>query len=196
MSRIVYAAGLAIAALSVSAQTNAQPKAAAQDFPPRMMDMRAQALKEFDKDGDGQLNDAERKTMMEARKAMAEKMRLAREKAFDKDGDGKLSDDERKAMMEARKTMMEKLMKEREKEFDKDGDGKLNDEERKAMLEKVRQRRPEGASHFQEILKKYDKDGDGKLNNEERKAAMEARAQEMQQRMNAPAGAKPAEANK
>ena len=161
MSRIVYAAGLAIAALSVSAQTNAQPKAAAQDFPPRMMDMRAQALKEFDKDGDG-----------------------------------KLSDDERKAMMEARKTMMEKLMKEREKEFDKDGDGKLNDEERKAMLEKVRQRRPEGASHFQEILKKYDKDGDGKLNNEERKAAMEARAQEMQQRMNAPAGAKPAEANK
>ena len=134
MSRIVCAAMLAIAAAAVYAQNAEEKKPVPPEFPPRM-NLRAEALKEFDKDGDGKLNDDERKAMMEARKAMGEKMRQAREKEFDKDGDVKLNDDERKAMMEARKAQMDKLMKEREKEFDKDGDGKLNDEERKAMME-------------------------------------------------------------
>ncbi len=60
---------------------------------------KAAILKEFDKNGDGELCEAEKKAMMEARKQkMAEVM-----KQFDKDGDGKLNEEEKKAMMEARK---------------------------------------------------------------------------------------------
>ena len=62
---------------------------------------RADAIKEFDKDGDGKLNEEERKAMMEANRARMEEFRKAREKEFDKDGDGKLNDEERKAMREA-----------------------------------------------------------------------------------------------
>lgn len=50
-----------------------------------------EVLKEFDKDGDGKLNDEERKAMQEAgHKKLLEK--------FDTDKDGKLSDEERKAI--------------------------------------------------------------------------------------------------
>ena len=81
-------------------------------------------LKEFDKDGDGKLNDEERKAMREAaHKKMLEK--------YDKDKDGKLNDEERKAMredMEAkRKALLEK--------YDKDKDGRLSAEERKAAVD-------------------------------------------------------------
>ena len=48
-------------------------------------------IKKFDKDGDGKLNEEERKAAEEARKAEMLKR-------FDKDGDGKISDEERKAM--------------------------------------------------------------------------------------------------
>ena len=66
MSRIVCAAMLAIAAAAVYAQNAEEKKPVPPEFPPRM-NLRAEALKEFDKDGDGKLNDDERKTMMEAR---------------------------------------------------------------------------------------------------------------------------------
>ena len=53
-----------------------------------------EVLKEFDKDGDGKLNEEERKAAGEAmRKKLIEK--------FDKDGDGKLNEEERKAAREA-----------------------------------------------------------------------------------------------
>jgi hypothetical protein len=78
-----------------------------------------EVLEKFDKDGDGKLNEEERKAAMEARQAEM----LAK---FDKDGDGKLSQDERKAAMEARRAEMMKR-------FDKNGDGKLDEEERKAL---------------------------------------------------------------
>jgi Ca2+-binding EF-hand superfamily protein len=179
MRRILFAAILAITSVTVAVKAEDQKKPATPDFPPRT-NMRAEAMKEFDKDGDGKLNDDERKAMMEARKAMGEKIRQAREKEFDKDGDGKLNDEEQKAMMDANKAMREKFMKEREKEFDKDGDGKLSDEERKDMMEKFKQRHPTAGPQFAEMVKRFDKDGDGKLNEEERKAMMEARGKQMQ----------------
>lgn len=136
--------------------------AAAQDKPegdarrgrPQMSpEMREQMLKEFDKDGDGELNEKERTAAREAGRARMEARRAAFMKKWDKDGDGELSDTEREAM----KADMEKRRKKMLKKYDKDGDGELNAEERKAMMEA--------------IIKKYDKDGDGKLNAEEREAA-------------------------
>ena len=55
-----------------------------------------QWIEKFDKNGDGELDEAERKAAGEARK----KMILEK---FDKDGDGKLSAEERKAAAEAMK---------------------------------------------------------------------------------------------
>ncbi len=126
MSKLCFAAVVAMM-VTVSVQAEDKPKPAAQaDFPKRM-NVGADALKEFDKDGDGKLNEQERA-------ARFEQMRKAREKAFDKDGDGKLDDAEKAAMAEA--------FKAREKAFDKDGDGKLSDEERKAMREAMKRRHP------------------------------------------------------
>jgi hypothetical protein len=85
-----------------------------------------EVVKEFDKDGDGKLSDAERKTMREAMQARMEARRKEMLEKFDKDKDGKLSDEERTAMREAHKAqMLEK--------YDTDKDGKLSEEERKAM---------------------------------------------------------------
>jgi Ca2+-binding EF-hand superfamily protein len=84
-----------------------------------------EVVKEFDKDGDGKLNEEERKAARDAReKQMLEK--------YDADKDGKLSDEERKTAREAMRAEHEKKMLEK---YDKDGDGKLSDEERKAMVE-------------------------------------------------------------
>ncbi len=56
---------------------------------------REMMMKKFDKDGDGKLNDEERKALMDDRKKMMEK--------FDADGDGKLSDEERAKLHESLK---------------------------------------------------------------------------------------------
>jgi Ca2+-binding EF-hand superfamily protein len=192
MNRICFAALLAIVTAAASVRAEEKAPAAAPDFPKRV-NMGAEALKQFDKDGDGKLSEDERKAMMEARKAMGDKMRLAHEKEFDKNGDGKLDDAEKAAMMEARKTMREQFMQAREKEFDKNGDGKLDDAERATMMESFKQRNPEAAGRMQEMVKRFDKDGDGKLNDDERKALRDERVKHMQQRgANPPAGGAPA----
>jgi Ca2+-binding EF-hand superfamily protein len=135
-------------ALPASAQDN-QRRGRYQEF-----------IKKYDKDGDGKLNDDERKAMRDA-------FVLRR---YDKDGDGKLNDEEKAAAEKGRKEM-EKRREEyakRVKEFDKDGDGELSREERRAMYEAI-------------MLERYDKDGDGKLNEDE-KAAMEKAREEMRKR--------------
>jgi Ca2+-binding EF-hand superfamily protein len=107
----------------------AGPLAFAQDSNPpperKGIPIPPEVVKEFDKDGDGKLNEEERKAARDAReKQMLEK--------YDADKDGKLSDEERKAAREAMRAEHEKKMLEK---YDKDGDGKLSDEERKAMVE-------------------------------------------------------------
>lgn len=86
----------------------------------------AEVIKQFDKDGDGKLNEEERAAMQEARKAKMAEMHKAMLEKYDADGDGKLSEDERSKAREDRKAQVLK-------EFDKDGDGKLSKEERDAM---------------------------------------------------------------
>ncbi|MEQ8937131.1 MAG: hypothetical protein RLT30_00345, partial [Gammaproteobacteria bacterium] len=75
-------------------------------------------VQKFDRDGDGQLNNAERQALKESRRAkMLEK--------FDTDGDGQLNNAERQVLKESRRAkMLEK--------FDIDGDGQLNDREKQA----------------------------------------------------------------
>lgn len=66
--------------------------------------MREQMLKRFDKDGDGQLSDAERAEARKAGEEMREKFQGMRKEAvsrFDKDGDGQLNAEERKALGDA-----------------------------------------------------------------------------------------------
>lgn len=84
-------------------------------------------VEKFDKDGDGTLNQEERKAAFEARKTEM----LAK---YDKDGDGQLSEEERKAAAADRKAAAIKR-------FDNDGDGQLSDDEKKAMREEMRKRR-------------------------------------------------------
>jgi len=95
----------------------------AEDAPkgPPMHKLPPEVIKEFDKDGDGKLNEEERA----AAKAAHEKKMLEK---FDTDKDGKLSDDERAAAKAAHE-------KEMIAKFDKDGDGKLSEEEKKAAHE-------------------------------------------------------------
>jgi len=105
--------------------------------------------KAFDKDGDGKLNDDERKAMlatMQKRRPNAGANMQEMVKRFDKDGDGKLNETERQAMMQEMQKNRPEIaarMQEMVKRFDKDGDGKLNDEERKAMLEERAKHRPQ-----------------------------------------------------
>ena len=57
-------------------------------------------MKQFDKDGDGKLNDAERTEMRNAFRKQMEDRRKEFMKQHDKDGDGNLNDAERQAMIE------------------------------------------------------------------------------------------------
>lgn len=83
-------------------------------------------MEKFDKDGDGKLNEEERKAARAARGEMMESRRKEMLAKFDKDGDGKLNDEEEAAMKEERR----KRMLER---FDKDKDGELSDDEKAEM---------------------------------------------------------------
>jgi len=82
-------------------------------------------IKEFDKDGDGKLNDEERKAAGEAFQAKREEARKKELAEFDKDKDGKLNDEEQKAANEARETKRKALVE----KYDADKDGKLSREE-------------------------------------------------------------------
>jgi hypothetical protein len=109
---------LAGSCLAVQAQD--QPERKGRPGPPPEM------MKQFDKDGDGQLSEEERKAMREKMQSRMEEQRKEMLEKFDADKDGKLSPEEREKARDAHQAMM--LEK-----FDKDGDGKLSAEERKAM---------------------------------------------------------------
>jgi len=85
-------------------------------------------VKEFDKDGDGKLNDEEAKAARESMQAKREEARKKTLEKYDTDKDGKLNEEERKAMqtdMEAkRKALLEK--------YDANKNGRLDPEEAKA----------------------------------------------------------------
>jgi len=103
----------------VNAQTENQPNTQERRQPP--FD-REEMLKEFDKDGDGELNDEERRTMFES---MRERMGRG---GFGPSGFGG-------GRRGGPGFQREKLIA----KFDTDGDGKLNNEERKAAREYVQE---------------------------------------------------------
>jgi len=129
-------------------------------------------IKKFDKDGDGKLNEAERKNAAKeiGKGARALPNREELLKKFDANKNGQLDPEEKE---KARKELGGRLGKSREellKKFDKDGDGKLSDAEKEAARKEIRK----GASRASlppDVLKKYDADKDGKLNREEMRKA-------------------------
>ncbi|BCX48468.1 hypothetical protein HAHE_23760 [Haloferula helveola] len=117
---------LVAGSITASAQDGDKPKGPRGDrqLPP-------QILEKFDKDGDGKLNEEERKAAMEARKGQAEARRKEMLEKYDKDGDGKLSEEEREAVKADMKAKHEALLA----KYDADKDGKLSAEERKAAID-------------------------------------------------------------
>lgn len=128
-------------AVSGTALTHAQEDGGRPNRGPRQIP--EAVLKEFDKDGDGKLNDDERKAMREAMQARQEEARKKELAEFDKDKDGKLNEEERKAANEAREAKRKALVE----KYDADKDGKLNREEIQTAVkagEEVRFLRPGG----------------------------------------------------
>ena len=82
---------------------------------------RAELLKKFDKNGDGQLDETEKAAAREDAKKRREEERL---KKYDKNGDGKLDDTEKEAMREDLKKRAEEGLKKREGRAEGKGDKK------------------------------------------------------------------------
>ena len=137
----------------------------------------AELLKQYDADGDGKLNDAEKKAAREGMKAKWAEKKAAMMKKFDTDGDGKLSDEEKKAIRENfgkrwhdghKHDWSDKMKEKMMEKFDADGDGELSDDEKKAMRNSIKK---QWKAKKAEKLKLYDADDDGELSKDERKAA-------------------------
>lgn len=81
-----------------AAETTLRPEAAP---PPRSpQEARERFMKRYDKNGDGQISEEERKAMIEERRKENEAREKERLKKYDKNGDGKLDDTERAAARE------------------------------------------------------------------------------------------------
>jgi Ca2+-binding EF-hand superfamily protein len=125
----------------------------------------AEAIKRFDKNGDGRISGDERREMFRARIEQQQAEALAK---FDANDDGKLDEKEQQALREDRQNRIMVRM------FDKDRDGKFDEKETaemEAALAKWREQRAEWEVARAALVKKHDKDGDGQLTGEERRAA-------------------------
>jgi Ca2+-binding EF-hand superfamily protein len=127
--------------------------------------------KKHDADGDGQLNEAERKAYYD------DYRRIAELRQWDKDKDGKLNAEET-AAKEAQQEQWRKAAAESRhrwmlQRWDDDGDGKISEAEQASAdkwQEDQRKRAEEYRAKQAEIRKQADADGDGQLSTEERKA--------------------------
>jgi Ca2+-binding EF-hand superfamily protein len=135
-----------------------------EDFEARMM--------QFDTDGDGMLNEAERD-------ALANSFRQRMIDRFDTDGDGIVSIEEQFAAR--RDSLLNSRRGQRMRdEFDADGDGTLNEEELAAMNAEIASRE---ADRMAEIVSQYDLNGDGEMSLEETVAMQDQQFQERRQQM-------------
>ena len=108
---VVVALTMWCGAVADAAPGQDRAKGARPQRPGQGREIPAEILKRFDKDGDGQLNDAERDAARKARQEQGGrprqpgggdgKLREEALKRFDKDGDGKLNDVERAAARKA-----------------------------------------------------------------------------------------------
>jgi hypothetical protein len=125
--------------------------------------MREEALKRFDKNGDGKLDEQERAAARQAIQARGLAGKVGPGIGGPGKNNGPGNGPGREAIL---------------KRFDKNGDGKLDEQERAAAM-KARGEKGDGPGPGagpgrEEVLKRFDKDGDGKLNDEERAAARKA----------------------
>lgn len=127
---------------------------------------------EFDRDGDGVLNEEER-----AAAFAAFEQRMLEQ--WDANKDGVLSDEERRAGMES--MIRERTEQEMNRRFDRDGDGQLSAEERAAMEAEQAQRQ---ARRQQFELEQYDLNKDGQISDEER-SEVDAKREATRQRFEA-----------
>ena len=124
ITTLALLAGSVITASAQDGERRPGPPRGDRQLPPEL-------IKKFDADGDGKLNEEERKTAMEAMRERAEKHRKEMLAKYDTDGDGKLSESEREALRTDMKARHAELLE----KYDADGDGKLSPEERKAAID-------------------------------------------------------------
>lgn len=146
------------------------PTPAPRNNRPNFEQNRAERIAQFDKDGDGQLNEAERLAAGEAQREEFNARLIAEN---DRDGDGKLSEVEKLAMP-PQQQMALKLQDLGLRHFDEDGDGKFGDAEQQQILAFGQKLQGLGK---QWELNVVDLNKDGQITSEER--------QQMQQRFQA-----------
>jgi Ca2+-binding EF-hand superfamily protein len=112
---VLMAAGLALFTLASQAEGEGDVLTKAREG------RRAEILKKFDKNGDGQLDETEKAAAREETRKKREEERL---KKYDKNGDGKLDDAEKETMREDLKKRAEEGLKRREGKAEKKGPGK------------------------------------------------------------------------
>ena len=103
---------------------------------------RAERMKEFDTDGDGQLNDDEHRAM---RKARRDRRRARMLEAFDENGDGVLDEDEWATQNLAREDMSAERATRMVLDADGDGDGLISRSEAEG-----------GGRRFQRVLRRFE----------------------------------------
>lgn len=139
---------------------------------------RKQVLADYDADGDGKLNEVERKALRDDLGKVGERPKFARlgwrfrhygfrvvRWAFDENGDRELSAEERAAMVDALEARCERIKTRLLNKFDTDKDGKLSESERQAIRDDVRAAL---RKKFQDLLAKYDANHSGVLEPRER----------------------------
>ena len=136
-------------------------------------------LAQFDANGDGKLDAAERVTAQKAHRLQMEgylrRWQLGR---FDADGDGRLSETETKAMtarMAAWRAKFDEIEKSVMDKGDADRDGRLSAAERRAAQRVLE------ARHQDLLVEIFDLDGSGTLDQAERGAALETHRRQVEQ---------------
>ncbi|MCZ7644492.1 MAG: EF-hand domain-containing protein [Planctomycetota bacterium] len=150
---------------------------------------REEVMKQFDKDGNGELDAKEKEAVMaafllrvkndpELQEKILERYDLNKNGTLDENEKGQVESD-----LRMRAEFGKKVQEHALKRFDADGDGKLDEAER-AKFEESR-KKFETYLHDQ-ALKKFDADGDGKLSREEETRAREDFIQKLRQGQNGP----------
>ena len=128
-------------------------------------------LEHYDTNGDGTVDDGERKAAEEARKRYYARMRERWTiRQWDKNKDGRLDEEElaaKKAQEDQSRRRAEEYRRKYMEQWDTDRDGNISDEERKAMADHYRRLQEENRK---KMLERWDTDKDGTLSQEERKA--------------------------
>lgn len=135
------------------------------DRPRRGGDRRAEFMKRWDKDGDGELSRDERREMGVAMIQEGRDRQIAK---WDDDGDGILSDAERAKVQEDRRDKWWLMLDDiGMKHFDADGDNKLSEQESRDIVAFGEKLETLGKKWEVKLL---DEDGDGEVSGDERRA--------------------------